>query len=78
MITDKEILEFCLVTNKNATTDDVAAFRRFMRCFDCEDAATPQEAQEKVLASMDMITNEIQRMDDLTARAYMRERYSKL
>lgn len=59
MITDKQILEGIQVNNKNRTQKDVEAFRRFMHGFDCEDASTYEEAKERILASMDILQNDI-------------------
>ena len=59
MMTDQEILEFCKDRNRNASEKDVKAFRIFARAFECEDAETPLECHEKVLASMEAIQREL-------------------
>lgn len=78
MLTDQEILTSLRKTNPNATQKDVDAGRRFMRCFDCEDAATWEEAHEKICASMRMMNDEIDLVeDDGEARRILRERLAK-
>ena len=78
-MTDEHILQSLLVQNPNATERDVAAARRFMRCFDCEDSEIYTEAKERILASMDMMNDAIDHApDDFTACCILRERLAKL
>jgi hypothetical protein len=60
MMTDLEIIEFIRGRNPNATEKDVRAFRIFAKAFECEDAETPLECHEKVLASMKAIQQELE------------------
>lgn len=78
-MTDEHILESLRLTNPRATQRDVDAARRFMRCFDCEDCETYAEAKEKIEASMEMISEELELTEDPEEqRAILRQRCAKL
>jgi len=67
--------------NLQATEGDVAAFRRFMVAFDCEDSETFQEAHEKINASMEDIGDKMDAVDfdDYEAQQeIIYRRYAKL
>lgn len=70
MLTDEHILQSLLKTNPRADIRDVNAARRFMKCFECEDAETYEEAKEKILASMRIVSDE---MDKASNAGEMRE-----
>ena len=79
MLTDTQILEGLRVRNPNASLLDVAATRRFMKCFDCEDSEFFEEANDKILASMDICLERVNNArDDFEAREIIQETYKKL
>lgn len=58
---------------------DIAAALRFAACFDCLDSATYAEAHEKICASISMIGDELDSVDDEEEqRSILRERYKNL
>jgi hypothetical protein len=59
-VTDEQIIEYCHDKNPDANKRDADAIRRMMVMFDCEDAATPQEAHERIIASMDSMSEEME------------------
>ncbi len=72
MITDQDILNHCISKgNKTPTQEDVNAFRRFMRHFQCEDAETVEEAHEKIQISM----RDISHMLENTPKHLHEEKY---
>lgn len=79
MITDQEIISGLHRKNPNADQRDVDAYRRFMRCFDCEDAESFEDADEKILLSMDMMNDAVDAApNSFEAHRILRERLAKL
>jgi hypothetical protein len=79
MLSDQQIMDGLRDKNPNATEKDVAAYRRFMRCFDCEDAETYDDAQERILLSMDMMSDAVDSAPNrFEAHRILRERLAKL
>jgi hypothetical protein len=52
--------EFCRDANGPKTYDNYEAFLRFMKRAQCEDATSWREAHEKICATFDMITEEVE------------------
>lgn len=68
-MTDQDIITYCkALGNTNATQADADAMRYLMVRFDCEDATTPQEAHEKIMASMGSIIEDLLSAPDETTR----------
>jgi hypothetical protein len=79
MLTDQEMLEGLHQKNPHADQRDVDATRKFMRCFDCENAESFSDAYEKILISMDMMNEAVDEAPtDYEAHRIIRERLAKL
>ena len=63
---------------EDITEVNLNAFMRFAANFDCLDCDSWREAQDKILASMDIISEEIQDTDNDEARDVLRSRYAGL
>lgn len=78
-MTDQEIITYIHEVNPAGSSEDVAAFRRMMRCFDCEDSVTPEEGHQRIQASMRMLIDDVEYSgDDNTARAIIADRLKGL
>lgn len=65
-------------TGEEITDGNLSAFMRFAHNFDCMDCESWQEAQDKILTSMEIISEEIQDMDNDEATSILRQRYSQM
>jgi hypothetical protein len=74
------MLTFDSIKKEHPEMDEanIEAFLRFARCFDCLDANTFDEANEKILISMEMLSDELEFIEDPEEqRELMAQRYSK-
>lgn len=63
-MTDEQILEHIRNKNPNGSQGDVDAFRRLMKAFDCEDSETPEEGFQRILASLDALSKDLESEPD--------------
>lgn len=81
MLTAEKILQDMIAdygsNDDRCTLANAEAGYRFAKGFDCLDSETWQEAHQRILASMDMISEEMDSTDDdEEARDIMRRRYA--
>jgi len=77
-MSDAELLREIKKSRPDADLRDVSAFRRFAKNFHAEDSETYQEAHEKVVASMELLGDELDGVSDEEGWFILRRAYKNL